>query len=95
MICFLDRTFCSSDCTNSECSRNLTPELRAGARRWWGRDCADEDIPIAFTDYKTGCNRYLAPRMAPVREQTAPERERKARKRKQSDTAREPEGQHG
>lgn len=83
MICFMDRTFCGSDCENRECTRNLTPALRERARRWWGQDKDKDAIPIAFADFKTGCNRYLGPGMkpAPDREQKAPARERKAKKK--------------
>lgn len=45
MICFMDRTFCSSrDCANDKCGRNFTPELSERAAKWWGKD----DAPVAF-----------------------------------------------
>lgn len=58
MLCFLDRSFCSSDCVNRECHRNLTPELQARADKWWGKPGA----PIAFMDYRTGCKEYQQPK---------------------------------
>lgn len=54
MICFLDRTFCSAYgdmCSNSDCIRALTPELRSRGKVWWGGD----DFPIAFSDFWEGC----------------------------------------
>lgn len=53
MICFLDRSFCSSDCVNHECHHNLTPELQARADKL--------DLPVAVVDYRTGCSGYIAP----------------------------------
>ena len=52
MICFLDRSFCSSDCINRECPRNFTPELKRAA---------EGPTPVAFANYREGCNSYLAP----------------------------------
>lgn len=59
MICYKDRAFCSSDCVNRECYRNLTPELREGARRWWSHD--PDNVPIAFSDFSKDCVAYIKP----------------------------------
>lgn len=34
MLCYRDRTYCSAPCGNTECSRNVTPEIEADAIRW-------------------------------------------------------------
>lgn len=47
MMCFKDRTFCSSKTHKSDCNRQFTPELQAEARRWWGK----EGAPVAFSDF--------------------------------------------
>jgi len=46
MISYKDTTFCPGDgCDNfNNCSRALTPAVRAKAAIWWGGD----DAPIAF-----------------------------------------------
>jgi len=50
MICYRDRTYCTfyETCDKrSDCSRPLTPQVKADAANWWGSDAA----PIAvFTD---------------------------------------------
>lgn len=58
MICYRDMTFCSSDCKNTSCSRNLTPDVTARARQWWGGD----DTPIAVSDFSDDCEHYQPPR---------------------------------
>lgn len=57
MICFRDRTFCSSDCVNALCFRHFDDEDRAEAHRWWGSD----EAPIAFTDFSSACDSYKPP----------------------------------
>jgi len=55
MMCFRDMTFCPfwRDCTAvGECSRPLTDEVVAAARRWWGKDGA----PIAQFVEKPACH---------------------------------------
>jgi hypothetical protein len=59
MICFLDRSFCSSDCINSECKRCFTDDLRERAKTWWGD--APGEVSVAFADFKSGCPSYMAP----------------------------------
>lgn len=61
-LCFLDRTFCKSDCINKECPRFFSEELRLRAQRW-----AKEILktpggaPIAFADFSTTCPDYKKP----------------------------------
>lgn len=39
MICYKDMTFCGYlGCANKDCERRLTDEVKAAARRWWGKD---------------------------------------------------------
>lgn len=59
MMCYLDQTFCSSDCINTECFRNFSPEKREGAKRWW-KDMPGS-APIAFSDFSKGCEEYVRP----------------------------------
>lgn len=54
MICFMDQTFCSAYgeyCSNSDCSRALTKNLKEKAEKWWG----GKDFPVAFSDFYDGC----------------------------------------
>lgn len=57
MICYKDRTFCASDCTNSACFRHYGDEEKRGAILWWG----SEGAPIAFADFSDRCSDYQAP----------------------------------
>lgn len=47
MICFMDRTFCSSLACRNECGRQLTPDLIARGKKWWGSD----DFPVCVGEY--------------------------------------------
>ncbi len=47
MICYLDRTFCSSPNCENKCGRKLTEEIIEGAKKWWGSD----DAPIAMSNF--------------------------------------------
>ena len=53
MICYKDRTFCSSDCTEKACYRYLSPtdEIRA----------KELNLPIALSDYSNVCRYYKGP----------------------------------
>lgn len=57
MICFRDKTFCGSDCTNKSCHRFFGDDQKAAARAWWGSD----EAPVAFTDFSPTCPDYEAP----------------------------------
>lgn len=54
MICYKDRTFCSSDCTNSACYRFFGEYHRLQSIKWWG----SEDAPVAFADFSNNCEDY-------------------------------------
>lgn len=58
-LCYKDRTFCKSDCVNTECSRRLSDEVLEGARKWWGHD--PDNAPIALSDFHSGCEGYTKP----------------------------------
>ena len=53
-MCFKDRSFCTESdlCARKDCYRNLTPALKAQARRWWNHD--PENAPIAFMNFSGG-----------------------------------------
>ena len=53
MLCFKDMTFCKSDCTNSDCWRFFSEELKKESIEWMG-----EDAPIAFSDFSDVCVNY-------------------------------------
>lgn len=55
-ICYKDRTFCDSDCKNTDCFRNFTDDERRGARMWWHHD--PDNAPIAFADFSETCEEY-------------------------------------
>ena len=53
MIVFKDRSWYSFGvkgvCSNMECDKMLTPELRKAAVAWWG----DKNFPLQVADLKT------------------------------------------
>ena len=49
MICFLDRTFCSSPNCTGKCGRQWTPELQARAKEWWKG--LEGEPPVAFSNF--------------------------------------------
>ena len=58
LFCYKDMTFCGSDCVNTRCLRNFSPEQQANAIKWWG----DATAPVAFSNgFKDGCKEYKAP----------------------------------
>lgn len=58
LFCYKDMTFCNSDCSNTRCHRNFSPEQRANAIKWWG----DDTFPIAWSaDYRVDCPDYELP----------------------------------
>ena len=56
MICYKDKTFCDSNCTNSNCWRFLSDAEKEGARKWWHHD--PDNAPIAFSDFSDTCKEY-------------------------------------
>ena len=59
MLCYKDRTFCNSDCTNSKCWCYFGAEQRANAAAWWSHD--PDNAPVAFSDFSKNCPDYRAP----------------------------------
>lgn len=57
MICFKDRTFCSSDCVQSRCFRFFGEVQRQEAEDW-AASFGWEEAPIAFSDWTNSCPDY-------------------------------------
>lgn len=55
MLCYKGMTFCKSDCTNTKCERNLTPDVVTSAEWWWG----GVSPPIAIADFSGKCPEYI------------------------------------
>lgn len=56
MICYKDRTYCSRECGNNECSRNITDEVRDDAAKW---SSPSESAIISIADLKTDTCGYI------------------------------------
>lgn len=54
MIVYKDRTFCLSDCTNSECSKYFD----AGVNK----DAQDAGLPVSLADLSKTCTSYTPPK---------------------------------
>ncbi|MDE2107081.1 MAG: hypothetical protein KGL39_58280 [Patescibacteria group bacterium] len=54
MLCYKDQTFCSAECATEKCPVRYTDEIRADARKWWGRDGA----PICVANLSRQCAFY-------------------------------------
>lgn len=50
MICFKDKTFCKSDCTNSSCTRFIYPELF--------KEAEDSGFDVSCSDFSNNCKDY-------------------------------------
>lgn len=50
MLCYKDKTFCKSNCTNSECTRFIYPTLFKEAEAF--------GLGIAMSDFSGGCSGY-------------------------------------
>lgn len=60
MICYKDRTFCSSDCVNTKCFRYFGQQEREGSQKW--AELMELDYaPIAWSDYSDSCPLYERP----------------------------------
>lgn len=58
IVSYKDMTFCYSDCVNTKCYRNFSPEHRANAIKWWG----DDTFPLAMSEsFRVGCDDYKQP----------------------------------
>ena len=53
MICYLDKTFCKSDCTNTSCHRYFGEKEKEGALKWGG-----DKAQVAFSDFSDVCPYY-------------------------------------
>lgn len=58
MICYKDKTFCSSDCTNSSCFRFFSEEERQGAIKWSEGLVPEGEHLVAFSDFSDVCPWY-------------------------------------
>jgi hypothetical protein len=47
MICYKDKTFCSSKVEIHTCGREFTKEDEVNAEKWWG----GEDYPVAYSPF--------------------------------------------
>lgn len=54
MLCYKDRTFCNSDCINTECYRYYDEGVAQDARNF--------GLPVALADFHKTCDYYLPPR---------------------------------
>lgn len=50
MICYRDKTFCDSDCSNTACSRYLSEQDQDNAQ--------DLGLPIALCNFSIDCAEY-------------------------------------
>ncbi len=50
MLCYLDQSFCASDCKNNECWRRISEYVLAGAER--------TGLPLATCDFSQECPDY-------------------------------------
>ena len=53
MITYQGKTFCHSDCTNTQCPRYAHPHIIEGAKEF--------GLPIAWADMSVDCPAYVAP----------------------------------
>jgi hypothetical protein len=60
MICYKDKTFCSSDCVNTQCFRYFSDEDRQGSHKW-AEQLNLDFAPIAWSDYSDSCPLYKSP----------------------------------
>lgn len=62
MLCYLDMTFCRSDCANTACRRHFGPDDEAAAKEWARRCGFDRgEAPIAWSDFSSDCENYAPP----------------------------------
>lgn len=62
MICYKDRSWCSSGprCATQVCDRKVTDEVRADATEWWrGFSNKPDDGPVfSFMDFSSRCGDF-------------------------------------
>ena len=56
MMCYRDKTFCSSSCVRAQCYRYFDMWDSVGAFMWMG-----DDAPIAYSDFSAQCPDYEPP----------------------------------
>jgi len=56
-LCYKDKTFCLSDCINTECFRHFGEAEREGSRKWWSHD--PDNTPVAMSDFSWACDGYI------------------------------------
>ncbi len=71
MMCYKDKTFCGSDCTNTRCYRHFGENEASSARRWWGKP----NPPVAYSDYSDTCLAYTTPNGDKPNEQATDQRD--------------------
>lgn len=54
MICYRDKTYCCSNCSNAECDRFISDEVRKASQA--------VKLPLATTDFSAQCAGYQVPR---------------------------------
>lgn len=59
MLCYRDRTFCTAACVRTDCDVLMTPDVQAGADRWWAG--FPGPAPIATADRSPNCH-YFKPK---------------------------------
>jgi hypothetical protein len=55
MLGYKDMTFCADECSNKECFRQITEEVKAAGKRWWG----SEDFPMYQANFKHTCGQWM------------------------------------
>lgn len=53
MLCYKDRTFCASDCTDRDCYRHANPDDMKKAEAL--------NLPVAWADFSATCTGYRPP----------------------------------
>lgn len=51
MICFEDKTFCTSPKCVNTCGRKLTPEIMKQAQKWWNDTKGEGGVPIVAAHF--------------------------------------------
>lgn len=59
MLCYKDRSFCSQECANRDCSRNVNDDSMADAQKWRYSFDGDPPVLLSMADFKTDNCGYL------------------------------------
>lgn len=57
-MCFMDQTFCNSDCVQSDCYRFFGERQKESADNWWSGNNLKGEPPVAFADFSDTCPSY-------------------------------------